>query len=566
MVPDFPGSISQTIGTAQRAGEVVTALTRFGFGEFLIQTGLGGHFKAKPDKGSNADDKVAKAPLPQRVRMLLEALGPTFIKAGQILSTRPDLVPPEWAQEFRNLQSDVPAGPWDGEDGIKSVIESELGPLLETEFAHIDEKPIAAASMAQVHRAVLTNGERVVLKVLRPGIREEMASDIDLMRLLGRLTKNHFENIGIDPQAVIDEFARQLERETDLRVEAKSTERMRRDFEGNPGVHFAKVYSDLSTRSVLCMEEVKGTLLARLDVETLTTEQRETIIRNGADAVFKQCLIIGFFHADPHPGNIFVLDDQSVCFIDCGMTGLIDPGTISDLAQITHGAVSSDLNRVIKTAIHISNADPAIADNRTFRAEVWQFLDHFHSGSLGDVRMGVMLNDFFAILRKHRLRCPADIVYLIKALTTIEGVAEEIAPDFDLVSYVRPYVEQLVKHRYSFDGIKTRFESAAMAYSDLLSELPDDISTLMTNLRQNRLSLNLDHRGLDKVTDEIERASMNISWSLVLASVIVGGAVLVLVDNIDRDASYLSVVATAAVFGAIFIGLFRLIRLRFTKK
>jgi len=550
----MPGPIQpiQMLGAAKRAAEVAATLTRFGFGEVIRTAGLGQLLKGDPGEVESARNR----PLPVRARLLLENLGPTFIKAGQILSTRADLLPPEWIAEFKKLQSEVPAAPW---DDVKKVIEAEVEGGLDA-FASIEEESLAAASMAQVHRATLKTGEQVVLKILRPGIRERMSADMELLGLFTRMTRSHLENIGFDPEAVVGEFKRQLERETDLLLEADSTQRMHRDFADEESVTFPKVYPELCTRSVLVLEEIHGTLLSKLDLSTLSDERRERIVRNGAGAVFRQCLVIGFFHADPHPGNIFVLDDDRVCFIDCGMTGLIDPGTMATLAQLTYGAVSGDLDRVAKAAVELAGADPNLVEDRKFRSEVYRFVDRFGGGSIESIRMGGLLEEFFGVLRRFHLRCPADIVYLIKALTTIEGVAQEIAPSFDLVAHVRPYVERLIFQRYGFRAMQKRIQSAMLEYGDLFEELPGEVRNVLQTIRRNQLSVRLEHAGIDKMTAEIERASMNISWSMGIAALIVGSAVLVLADSIDRSHSFLSLIASFGFVVAVVLALFRAFR------
>jgi ubiquinone biosynthesis protein len=553
--PAIPGA--QMLGTAHRAGEVAATLARFGFGEFLGKTGLdrflGG--VTRTDDGA-----ITRQPLPVRVRLLLEELGPTFVKGGQILSTRPDLAPEDWIVELKKLQSDVPPAPWEGDDGVERVLQDELGSRLEEIFESIEEKPLAAASVAQVHRAKLRTGEEIVVKLLRPGIRERMAADMELLALFARMARGYLENIGFDPEAVVEEFKRQLERETDLLTEAASTQRMRRDFADHAGVTFPLVYPELCTRSVLVMEEIHGDLLSRADVTSLSAEQRETIIRNGADAVFRQCLMIGFFHADPHPGNIFVLAGGKLCFIDCGMTGLIDPGAMSLLAQITYGATNGDLDRIVKIAVELAGADPRLAENRAFRADAYRFVDRFQGGSVKSIHMGALLDEFFGLLRRYRLRCPADIVYLIKALTTIEGVAEDIAPEFDLVGYVQPYIERLIKERYGLGAVKRRLQNAVIEYSDLLEELPGEIGSLLRALRQNQVAVRLEHQGLTDLTNEIERASMNISWSLGIAALILGSAVVLLADSVAEGQSLLTTLAAMGFGLAVVLALIRVAR------
>jgi len=551
-------SIRGSIGTAHRAAEITSALLQFGFGEFVRQVGLdrflpGGRSKT-PD-GADLHD----APLQVRFRLLLEELGPTFIKAGQILSTRPDLIPTEWTTELTKLQSEVPPEPWEGKDGIKALLEIELGPSLEENFESIEEEALAAASVAQVHRAVLRTGEHVVIKVLRPSTRERMHADLALMRWLSRVTQSYFENVGVDVDAVIDEFSKQLERETDLTIEARSTQRMQRDFEDNPNISFPRVYDTLSTRSVLVMEEIHGRLLSKLDLDTLSNEEREQIVKNGANAVFRQCLVLGFFHADPHPGNIIIRDQGRICFIDCGMTGLIDPGTVSQLAQIVQGALKRDLDRVVRTAVELGRADTSLAEDRGFRTDAWHIIDRFHSGSIEAIGMGELLEDFFAAMRRYRLRCPADIVYLIKALATIEGVAQRIAPKFDLAAYVHPYVEDLVKARYSFSGLKQRFEDAALAYGDLIEDLPHDLADLLKAARRNQLTVNLNLQGRDEITREIERASMNISWAVGVGSLILGASIFMLADSVDRQMSVLTIIGAVTFAIAVILAGYRLI-------
>ncbi len=545
--------IGAALRSAPRAAQVAGALTRFGFGTVLREIGLD-RFVDK-----TVAEETAQRPTAVRVRLLLEELGSTFIKLGQIASTRRDLLPADWIEELKRLQGKVPAVAWEGDGGIGAFLERDLGERLERDFASIEHEALAGASIAQVHRATLRSGEGVVLKVLRPGIRERLEADIELMRLLSRLVSPHIESMGFDSEAVIDEFSRQLHRETDLLVEASSMERMHEDFGEIDGVTFPRVYRDLGTPSVLVMEEIKGTLLSDLDVSELEAPEREAIVRNGADAVFRQCLKIGFFHADPHPGNIFVLEEGRLCFVDCGMTGLIEPRTLDQIAGITYGAISGDLDRVVRLAVELSGADPSMLDDRAFRSAVWRFIDEFHEGTLKSIRMGRLLDEFFSVLRRFHLRCPADVVYLIKALTTIESVASSIAPEFDLVQYVHPHVERLVRQRHGWRAFKERAEGALVSYADLIEDLPEEIGGLLRSIRRNSLSMQLDHKGLNELTDEVERASMNISWSLGIASVVVGSAVLVLADSVDRESSALTVVATIGFILAILSAAARLI-------
>ena len=557
---------TETFHAAIRGGELTAALFKFGFGELLNQTGL---IKYLPRRLRSAGHQAPGEPAPVRVRLLLEQLGPTFIKAGQVLATRPDLVPPRFAQELKKLQSDVPPAPWDS-DGkgkpdprhhVQAALDAELGDRRTTAFSHIDPEPLAAASMAQVHRATLADGRGVVLKILRPSIEKVIAADLQLMHWVADIAGSYLSNLGLDAPAVVAEFERQIEKETDLLEEARSIQRMNRDFADHPGVRFPEVYPELSSRRVLVLEHVHGTLLSDLNPETLSREVRHKLAANAADAVFRQCLSLGFFHADPHGGNIFT-DPESgdLTFIDCGMTGQIDPRSAEQLAQITHGALKGDLHGVARTAVRLTDAPARTADDRQFRNDLWRFIDHFSADDLSSLRMGKLLDAFFAVLRDHHLRCPADIVYLIKALTTIEGVAQSIAPDFDLVGHVKPHVTRLVKRRLGPRALKRRVIRNASAYADLVEGLPDQADDILRMVRHNRTTLNLKLPHLDTLTRGVDHASKNIAWAVILGAIMLGAAVLVLADQLDRSGSHLTTVAVLGFVAASIAGLVRLLR------
>lgn len=555
-----PFSNGNPFHAAKRAAELVAALTKFGFGEFVTHTGLRKHLPRRLRPTSTDPTSTTADPAPVRLRLLIEELGPTFIKAGQILSTRPDLIPVEFANELKKLQSNVPAAPYEGDDRDKhvhAVLKAALGDQLDTAFTSVSPKPLAAASIGQVHTATLADGTPVVLKVLRPGIHDVVAADLQLMRWLAGIADAHLSNLGFNAEDVVEEFARQIQRETDLTLECESTTRMAEDFADDENIGFPKVYKHLSSRNVLVLEHVQGTLLSDLDVQTLDESQRTTLVQNAADAVFRQCLSLGFFHADPHPGNIFVHEDMSLTFIDCGMVGQIDPRSAQQLAQITHGTIEAELDRVVRTAIQIADADPAYADDRGFRSDVWRFIDHFKAGTLESIRMGKLLDEFFGVLRDHGLRCPADIVYLIKSLTTIEGVAQAIAPDFDLVGHVRPYVTKLIHQRFGFKALRRRVRNNLVAYADLMEFMPHQLADLMRIVRQGRTTLHLHHDNIDRLTREVEQASRHISWALVVASIILGSSVLVLADHLQEGRSPLTLVAIVGFVSAVALVLVR---------
>lgn len=561
-----PLAIRKTLRSAKRSQEIVSALASYGFTDVVQELGL----DRLAQRGRNllrfrktvTPPEVVRVPQPVRLRQVLEELGPTFIKLGQVLSLRPDLIPPDWADEFRKLQSDVPPVPF---ADIMAVLEEEFPGKVTSTFQSIEEKPLAAASIAQVHRAVLVDGHAVVIKVLRPGVREVLETDMRILRFLAEFVEEHFSNLGYSPTAVVDQFEKELKRETNLITEARATDRLRRAFEDNENVNFPKVFWEATTTSVLALEEIHGVLLTNMKDGDFSDEERRNIVAHGTDAVFRQCLEIGFFHADPHPGNIFALPGGKICFIDCGMTGHIDPLTSMRLADLVQAVISGELDRVIQTSIALGDADPSIGDDRVFRADVWEFISRFEAESLDKLDMGDLLQEFFNKIREHKINVPSDLVFLIKAITTIEGVGEQVAPEFDVVKHVQPHVERLVRRRYGIRALRRRLTNSAIGYAQLLEDIPSQVESVLFDLRRKRFTVNLEHRGLDYLTNTIEHASGNVAHSVFLASVIMGSAILILADSIREQPGLLTIIAGLGFTMSVVLALGRVITSKFRK-
>jgi ubiquinone biosynthesis protein len=537
-----PLAIGRTIRGTRRARQIFTILVRYGFSTVVQEIGLDRLLlKSRKAIGvAEPDAHVVREPTEVRLRRAMEELGPTFIKLGQILSMRPDLVPPHWAEEFEKLQGEVPPVEF---EQVRARLEEEYGDRLDELFDSIEEEPLAAASIAQVHRAVLAGGERIVLKVLRPGIEEVIASDMDILHVIAEFAESHFSDLPYSPTEVVDQFSRELSRETDMMHEARSADRMRRGFQDNDAVTFPKIFWNATTPKVLAMEEIRGTLLSKMRTANLSESDRRAIVANGTDAVFRQCLEIGFFHADPHPGNIFALPGGRICFIDCGMVGHIDPDTAGVLADLVHGVIDGDLNRVVDVTLTLAGADPGLADDRTLRADTWEFISRFERSTFDKLEMGNMLRDFFERIRRHQLRVPADIVFLIKAITTIEGVGEQLLPSFDIAAHVEPYLERLVRRRYGIGALRRRFQDSMLGYAQLAESLPGQVRSLIYSFRRNRFTVNLEHRGLDRLTETMNRASGTIANAVFVAALILGSSILILADSTAGTRGALTIIA-----------------------
>ena len=528
-------SVLQLVRHANSYREMLSILVKFGFREFFEDAKLDlllekGHrlFSRKSEPAHSGESR------PARLRMALEELGPTFIKFGQILSTRPDILPPEYITELQKLQDDVPSVPW---PKIKAQLEEDFGDLDEL-FSSIDESPMAAASMAQAHRAVLRDGNQaIVLKILRPGIDRIVNADIEILQTVAAWLARHSRELPFDPVGVVEEFAEAIEHELDLAHEGRNTDLFRSNLEEGEQAWFPEVHWSVTRKRVLGLQEITGVQLSRWRSAGLTDEQRQSLVRNGAYTVLRQVLDIGFFHADPHPGNLFLMEDGRLCFIDCGMAGRVDPETVTDLANLIHGVASTDIDKFYAAFISLGEVDEEIIDRRALRRDLQDFLDQFTGRSFEQIDMSAMLRAFTDGLRKHHLRCPSDIVLMIKALTTIEGVAEDLDPSFDLMQFARPHVERLIKQQYSWKVIKGRLKRNAGNWLTLADRLPRGLTTVLERVSGNRFKIGLDMPEMERMERTIFHASRQLSYSVLVAAMILASSVLVLASSGEKTST-----------------------------
>jgi ubiquinone biosynthesis protein len=504
-------------------------------------------FKEEAAIGNSA--AAADLPRPVRVRMVLEELGPTFIKLGQILSTRPDLIPLEWAEELKKLQDHCTHVSF---PEIYNVLEQEFPERLNLLFSSIEETPLAAASMAQVHKARLIDDTEVVIKVLRPGSRAMVEEDMGLLEGLAQIVEQYFSNLGYSPVAVAKEFSRELLKEINLVAEGQSTDRLRRLFEHSVDVHFPKVYWAATTRNVLTLEEIKGRLLSSLSPEDLTAAERRAIVAKGTDAVFAQCLHHGFFHADPHPGNIILRYDNSICFIDCGMTGQLDRHTTQQLIDLVAGVIRGDIDRLCRVVVALTDVDPTVTDRRDFRIELQHLAGNFQNTDLEHLNISALLSEFFGMLQRYQIQCPSDLILLTKALTTIESVAAQFDPTFDVLAHVEPRIQEIVMNRYGLHALKDRLQKSLTDYLELFEDLPSDIQRFLDHFRHSRFTLNLELRRLEHLVDKLDISSRIMGIAMIIAALIVGSSILILADRISQQPGFLG---TIGILGLILAGI-----------
>lgn len=511
------GRIHRRFKRIQRSRQIANVLIKHGFSHLVERLELKLPPWKKPEK------EVVRIPVPVRARLVLEELGPTFIKFGQMLSMRPDLIPVEFVEEFKKLQDRVPGF---GYEDVESEIKKEFGASINELFDSFDREPIAAASIAQVHRAVL-NGKDVVVKVQRPKIEDTIEEDLDILFNLARLITKHIpESRLYDPVGIVDEFARTIRNELDFTVEGRNAERFARNFTDSEEVYIPKVYWELTSKRILTLESIQGTKISDIGKE-IGDEVRKNLSENIARSYMKQILIDGFFHADPHPGNIFVINNRVIAFMDFGIVGRVDDYMKEKLASLFIAIIQRDTNRIIDEFLDIGivGEETSIPE---FKDDIAGLIERYYGTELKQVNISVMINEIMKTALKHKIRIPANFALLIKTLVTLEGICRELNPDFNLTEISKPFVESLVAERVHPRRILGRFIENVSEFNELMMLLPRRLNRILSRMEGGKLLIDLEHKGLNRVIAELDLASNRLSVSLIISAIIIGSSVIML--------------------------------------
>ncbi len=520
------GGIGRTYRHMQRYRQILSVLFKYGFGDLVdalkieqyLEIGLQMLSKKRREK----IDTLSRA---VRVRMVLEELGPTFVKMGQILSTRSDLLPVEFIQELPKLQDEV--APFSFSE-VEAVINEELKKPIDQVFSNFDKQSLAAASIGQVHRAKMLEGQDVVIKIQRPGIQRTIEVDLEIMMHLAGLMERHLEGWDIQrPTKVVEEFARTLERELDYTLEAAHIERFARQFEDEPAVYVPQVYHEVTTSRVLTMEYISGVKAS--DIDRLEKEglDRKKIAQQGLILIMKQIFVHGFFHADPHPGNIFVLPDNIICYIDFGMMGRLDLETRERFADLIMSIVRRDEREAAGALIRLTLSEEG-PDYPSLYRDVSKFMDQHCYRPLKDVELGPLLHQLLEMATRHRLGIPPDLFLMIKALSTVEGLGRTLDPDLDVIEQAAPFMKRIQLNRLHPGRIAKDMASSGTEFVYLLKDIPGEVRTILKLARQGKIKMEFEHHGLEPMIAANDRISNRLSFAVVLASLIIGSALIIL--------------------------------------
>ena len=515
--------VHETYQDLKRYGRIVTVLVRYGFGDLLYRLKARYYVPWQRKVFKKEVKGIESLSTPERVRLAFEELGPTFIKFGQILSSRPDLLPPDFIREFSKLQDRVPPFPF---EDAKTLIETQFGQPLTKLFESFEEKPLAAASLAQVHRAKTKTGEEVAVKVQRPGIEIVIETDIRILYDLATLAERHLpESRYYEPVRIIDEFARTIRRELDFVREGRNIDRFRKYFAGDETVYMPKVYWDLTAPKVLTMEYICGIKVSDLEQLEAAGMDRRMIAINGANLILKEIFEFHFFHADPHPGNIFVLKNNVIAPVDFGMMGMLDEEIAHQLGIMFTAIVEKDADSLVNVFLSIGLA-PEPIDRSAFRLELTDFLERYYGVPLQQLNIGIIINELMGIIRHYRLRFPPDLVMMTKALVINEGVGTMLYPEFNIIEHARPYAQKLMIRKLDPTRQLKEFSRVVEETFMLFKKLPSDVREILSKVRKDELGIRFEHRGLERLISELDRSSNRLSFAVVIAALIIGSSIV----------------------------------------
>jgi ubiquinone biosynthesis protein len=497
---------------AARFRQIANILARQGFGFILDQSGM----QPWPLRIFRRAEEPAFT-APERLRIAIEEIGPTAVKLGQVLSTRADFVPPAMLQELTKLQDTVPPFPF---PEVLETIERELGMPAKEVFANLEPVPVAAASLSQVHRAWLADGEEVAIKVQRPSIQQQIETDIDItLRIARILERRTIWGRAYNLSETAEEFARTIREELDFTNEGRNIDQFATTFRGHPGVKFPTVFWEYTTRRVLTMSWVEGFKITDLGALEAAGIDRNALAHRFASLILEMVLIHGAFHADPHPGNVLVTPAGDIAFLDFGMVGYLDETLKDELVQLVLALVRRDVAGITNELLDIGVIHEAI-DFRRFRNDLARLLRRYYNVPLKQLPISQVVNDTLQVAYRYHLQLPADLALLGRAMSTMEGVALTLDPEISIVSVAEPFGRRLVTSRYGLNRGFTQIRSSALEVAELLRKLPVHVDRLLSVVESGDLRVNV-----APVVPDRESDVMILANRIVLALIIVAGII-----------------------------------------
>lgn len=522
--PQKRGAIEAVVHDVKRLREIGAVLSRHGFSEFVRVAGLEGVFGV-PDVPPGAVVDEDSRTIATRARRVCEDLGPTFIKLGQILSTRPDILPPVFIQEFRKLQDSAVEVPF---SEVRPQIELAFGKPLEQLYASFDAEPIATASIAQVHRATLFDGRHVVAKVQRPGIEPQIRSDLSLLHYVARLGEATIDEVGLyNPVAIVKEFEKAITEELNFLTEADNTRRARNNAAGDDDVIISEIIEELTSSRVITQTYVDGVSLH--DVEP-GSERGKRLVRVAMEAAFEQIFSHGFFHGDPHPGNMLVTVDDRVAFLDWGLVGRLSSGQQDQLIDLIIAIITDDLDGITRIVLRMGRPEGRV-NLREMRADIQQVRDTYLTLALEEIDVTSLMEDIMELAHRHRVRVNPEYALLTKATATVEGILRVVYPDLDIVTTLRPYAERLVRERYDGTRLVRASIKTLMSANHLLRDVPMQLDQMLMDVEAGQLQVQVQNPLFDNAEMALKILGSRVFMGFIAGGLIVGGSILLATES-----------------------------------
>jgi len=518
-------SVGRNYKNITRLIKIVSIVGRYGFSTFLsrLRSGLG----AVPTRIFSIRQEQSTKTLsePERLRLAVEELGPAFIKMGQILSLRPDIIPPEYASALEKLQDRNPHVPF---EQIERVVEDEMGMPMSKVFVAFEHVPVASGSIAQVHRAVLKeSGEQVAVKVLKPKTREIIEKDLAIMRLFTRLALHYIPELRqYHPEEMLHEFSEILLGELNFMHEAHVMERFSRFFSPKEYVHIPAVYQEYTTTRLLVMEFIDGIKISDIQALEKAGMDKKTIVENGGHVALSEVFEFGFFHADPHPGNLFVLPGNIIAPVDFGITGYIDREGVMLIGNILSAFIEQDVDRVIRY-LRRYNFLPEDIDIRRMKIDLYEIMDMTHDRSISKIDVPSSLHGLFNLTRKYHINLPGEYLLILRTFLEVDGLGRKLYPEFNITEFSKPYVKKWLASQYR----PGRYVKDMLIVLDDLNffirSLPAELGQILRRFTVGRLRLPIFHENLDRAVSEIDRVGNRLSFAVIIAALLLSSSILV---------------------------------------
>lgn len=538
----------------KRYKEIVNILIKYGFTYIAEKLNIEGIAYKIPI--TTPHNEIQDMSTGEKIRRAIEELGPTYIKLGQILSTRKDLLDQDIINELSKLRDNVEV--YDI-DIAKDIFKKELGFDINDVFIDFDENPIGSASIGQVYEAKLKFGEEVIIKIQRPNIEETIKSDLEILKTIAIALKDLNNDIDIDLISVVEEFQNQLLRELDYNFEAINAIKFRKMFKDTKEVYIPKIYSEYSRKRVLVMEKIKGVKLN--DIETIKELRWDTkkISEIGIRSLFKQIFEHGFFHADPHPGNIFILNEGIISYIDFGMIGIIDRTTLNYLDEIAIAVIEKNIDKIIYilTDMNSINAD---IDTRGFRQDLLYLIHYYYDAPIERINICDILNEVFRFLRRYKINIPSQLSTLAKTIITLEGTARQLNPDFTVSSISKEFMKHYYLNKVNVERIlldsKHNIEELLLD----VKTIPKQMKGILRNIEKNNIKITIEEVKLTKLERRINDMATQLSLSLVLASMVVGSSLIISSPNVSRN-NWIMIIAGMGFLLSFIVGILLVIKI-----